>query len=50
VPAPLNAVRCLPITHDPVARHIHAVLRPHAADHPSPLHADALQCLSAAAA
>jgi DNA-binding transcriptional LysR family regulator len=34
----------------PVARHIHAALRPHAADQRGPLHADALRCLSAAAA
>jgi DNA-binding transcriptional LysR family regulator len=50
LPAPLDGIRCLPITHDPVARHIHAVLRPQAAGQPSPLLADALQCLSTAAA
>jgi DNA-binding transcriptional LysR family regulator len=50
LPAPLDGIRCLPITHDPVARHIQAVFRPHPANQPSPLLADALQCLSAAAA
>jgi DNA-binding transcriptional LysR family regulator len=50
LPASQDAIRCLPITHDPIARHIHAVLRPHAANQPSPLLADALQSLTAAAA
>jgi DNA-binding transcriptional LysR family regulator len=49
LPAPAHGISHLPITHDPVARHIHAVLRPHADDQPSSLHTDTLRCLSAAA-
>jgi len=49
LPTPLQGIRHLPITYDPVARHIHAALRPHATDQPSPLHTDTLRCLSTAA-
>jgi DNA-binding transcriptional LysR family regulator len=48
--APPGGIRCIPITHDPIARHIHAVLRPHVANQGAPLLADALECLSTAAA
>jgi DNA-binding transcriptional LysR family regulator len=49
LPAPVDGIRRLPITYDPIARHLQAVLRPHTANQPSPLLADALQYLSAAA-
>lgn len=48
LPTPLHDIRHRPLTHDPVARHIHAALRLHATHQPSPLHTDTLDCLSAA--